>query len=112
MIIPGSFKSKILPDTLINGQKCNIYKYQNSTADSLIVVYKNEFKQEKTFFYRNGTVHSKIFLDNYGDEKRSIYYYENGKKKTETTRKGRRGYKFRITEWDEHGKRSSRKYIE
>lgn len=111
MIIPGVFKDKILPDTIINGQKCNIYKYHGSTADSLIVVYKNEFKQEKTFFYRNGAVQSKIFLDNYGDEKCSIYYYENGKKKSKTTRKGR-GYKFRITEWDENGKRSSRKYIE
>ena len=58
------------------------------------------------FYYKSGIIQSEINLDKYGYEKKSIEYYENGKKKMMITRKGLRGLKHRTIEWDENGKKT------
>lgn len=94
------------------GQKDTIFKYSNSKSDSLKYLYKKDIICKKIFYYKTGNVQSEIFLDNYGDEKKSIEYYENGNKKMMVTRKGLRGFKHRIVEWDENGKKTAGTYIE
>jgi antitoxin component YwqK of YwqJK toxin-antitoxin module len=82
--------------------------------DSCKIIIKkiNSRQFLKTTHYKSGAIQSEVYLDKKGYEKKSIEYYENGNTKTKVIRKGLRGLKHKIIEWDENGNKTSGTYIE